>query len=139
VALRVPELADVTVAALRLFPGIEARFVKHVLQEPLRGLVLETYGAGNAPSRDPALLAALQEATERGVVIVNTTQCLTGRVDMRGYATGAALREAGVVGGADMTPEAALSKLIYLLGSGHAPEAVRQLMQRDLRGELTPP
>jgi len=136
--LRVPELADVTVAALRLFPGIDARFVRHVLQEPLRGLVLETYGAGNAPSRDPELLDALAEATARGVVIVNTTQCLRGRVDMRGYATGAALLDAGVVSGADMTPEAALCKLIYLLGSGHAPDQVASLMQRDLRGELTP-
>lgn len=71
------------------------------------------------------------------MVVVNITQCLRGRVDMGGYATGAALQDAGVVGGADMTPEAALSKLIYLLGRGHAPEIVRELMQRDLRGELT--
>ncbi len=136
--LRVPQLADVTVAALRLFPGIDGRFVRHVLQEPLRGLVLETYGAGNAPSRDPELLAALAEATERGVVIVNATQCLRGRVDMRGYATGSALLDAGVVGGADMTPEAALGKLIYLLGSGFEPAEVARLMQKNLRGELTP-
>ncbi len=137
--LRVPHLSEVTVASLRLFPGIDARFVRNVLQAPLAGLVLETYGTGNAPSRDRELLAALAEATERGVVVVNITQCLRGRVNMSGYATGAALQEAGVVGGADMTPEAALSKLIYLLGSGHDTAAVRRLMQEDLRGELTRP
>lgn len=137
--LRVPALADVTVASLRLFPGIDGRFLRHVLQEPLQGLVLETFGTGNAPSRDRELLAALAEAAERGVVIVNITQCLRGRVNMSGYATGAALQDAGVVGGADMTPEAALTKLIYLLGSGHVPADVRRLMQLDLRGELNAP
>ncbi len=136
--LHVAQLQDATVAALRLFPGIDAGFVRTVLQDPLRGLVLETFGAGNAPSRDRALLDALAEASSRGVVIVNTTQCLRGRVDMGGYATGSALSEAGVVGGADMTPEAALTKLIYLLGMGHDAATARLLMQQDLRGELTP-
>ncbi len=135
--LAVRELRDVTVAAVRLFPGVSARFMAHVLQEPLEGLVLETYGAGNAPTRDPRLLAELAAAVARGVVVVNTTQCLRGRVDMRGYATGTALAEAGVTGGADMTPEAALTKLIYLLGSGMAPDEARAAMARDLRGELT--
>lgn len=137
--LRVAKLGDVTVAALRLFPGIDVRFLEHALLEPLQGLVLETYGAGNAPSRDREFIAALQLATERGVVIVNTTQCLEGRVDMRGYATGSSLLDAGVTSGADMTPEAALAKLIYLLGVGHAPARVRELMEQDLKGELTPP
>lgn len=136
--LRVAELQDATVAALRLFPGIDAGFVRNVLQDPLQGLVLETFGAGNAPSRDKELLKALAQASERGVVIVNTTQCLRGRVDMGGYATGSALNEAGVVGGADMTPEAALTKLIYLIGKGHTPNEVRNLVQENLRGEMTP-
>lgn len=136
--LQVHELLGVTVAAVRLFPGISARLLENVLREPVRGVVLETYGAGNAPSRDPALLAAVQEATERGVVVVNTTQCLRGRVDMDGYATGSALRRVGVVSGVDMTPEAALSKLIWLLGRGLDVADVRRLVPLDLCGELTP-
>lgn len=135
--LRVADLAPVSVAALRLFPGITPELVANVLRPPLAGLVLETYGAGNAPSRDPRLLEAIATAVERGVVVVNTTQCLRGGVDMDGYATGSALRRAGVVSGADMTPEAALAKLIWLLGQGLEPERVRELAARDLRGELT--
>ncbi len=135
--LRVADLAPVSVAALRLFPGIAPELVANVLRPPLAGLVLETYGAGNAPGRDPRLLAAIAASVERGVVVVNTTQCLRGGVDMDGYATGSALRRAGVVSGADMTPEAALAKLIWLLGQGLEPERVRELAARDLRGELT--
>ncbi len=135
--LRVADLEAVSVAALRLFPGIAPGLVENVLRPPLTGLVLETYGAGNAPTRDDALLAAIAAATARGVVVVNTTQCLRGGVDMGGYATGSALRHAGVVSGADMTQEAALAKLIWLLGQGLAPDEVRELVARDLRGELS--
>lgn len=136
--VRVRPLRDVRVAALRLFPGVQAEFLRTVLQPPLRGLVLETYGAGNAPSRDPALHRALAEATARGVVVVNCSQCLRGRVDMEGYATGAALARVGVVSGGDMTAEAALTKLIWLLGQDLPPDEVARLIQTDLRGERTP-
>lgn len=135
--LRVHPVRDVTVAALRLFPGIRAELLHNVLQPPVQGVVLETYGAGNAPTREPALLDAVREATARGVVVVNCTQCLHGRVDMSGYATGAALLDAGVVSGADMTPEAALSKLIWLLSSDLPRAEVARRMQQDVRGELT--
>lgn len=135
--LRVHPVRDVTVAALRLFPGIRGELLRNVLQPPVQGVVLETYGAGNAPTRDVGLLEAVREATTRGVVVVNCTQCLHGRVDMRGYATGAALLEAGVVSGADMTPEAALSKLIWLLSSDLPRAEVARRMQQDTRGELT--
>jgi L-asparaginase len=137
-ALRVHPVRDVTVAALRLFPGIRAELLHNVLQPPVQGVVLETYGAGNAPTREPALLDAVREATARGVVVVNCTQCLHGRVDMSGYATGVALLDAGVVSGADMTPEAALSKLIWLLSSDLPRSEVARRMQQDVRGELTP-
>lgn len=135
--LRLHPPRPVEVAALRLFPGITAEVLRNVLRDPMRGLVLETYGAGNAPTREPAFLEALAEASERGVVIVNCTQCLRGRVDMEGYATGRALADAGVVSGGDMTPEAALTKLSHLLGRGLGPDETRRLVGTDLRGELS--
>ncbi len=79
----------------------------------------------------------LADATARGVVVINCTQCLRGGVDMTGYATGRALSEAGVTSGFDLTPEAALAKLVYLLSKGLPADEVRALMQQDLRGELT--
>jgi len=132
-----PKALNATVASLRLFPGISAEFLRNVLQPPLQGLVLETFGTGNAPNHDQAFLDALAEATARGVVIVDCTQCLRGAVKLNAYATGAALLDVGVVSGADMTPIAALTKLHYLIGRGHSADETRAWMQQDLYGELT--
>ena len=134
--LRVQPLRDVDVVALRLFPGIGAGTLRGLLAGPVRGLVLETYGAGNAPD-DDALHDVLAEASDRGIVIVNCTQCLRGGVAMDSYATGSRLGAAGVVSGGDMTVEAALAKLVWLLSRHDDPDAVRGYMTRDLRGELT--
>ncbi len=137
-ALRLQKLSKVRVAALRIFPGITASIVRNFLQEPVQGLVLESYGAGNAPTNDPAFLRALGEAAKRGVVIVNFSQCLRGSVDMDEYAPGSALKDAGVISGADMTPEAALGKLFYLFSQDKSIAEIKEKIQRNLRGELSP-
>jgi L-asparaginase len=126
------------VADIRLFPGMSAETLRRFLQGPLEGAVLHTFGSGNAPD-EPELLSVLKDATERGVVIVNCTQCLQGTVNMEGYATGKALLESGVISGFDMTPEAALTKLYSLLSRDLPAEEVKRLMQKNLRGELSLP
>jgi L-asparaginase len=137
--LHVQELRPINVGALRLWPGISAQIVRNLLQPPLKGLVLEAYGVGNGPANNGDFLAALHEATERGVVIVDCTQCLKGSVNLEGYATGSALARVGVISGFDMTAEAALAKLVYLFSQNRAAAEVRELMQTNLRGELTMP
>lgn len=124
------------VIALRVFPGLSASMVEAALA-PVQGLVLETYGAGNAPTRDKALLEVLERATARGVIAVNASQCHGGRVRQGLYQTSSALTRAGLVSSHDMTPEAALTKLYCLLALGLTAADVRAHMEQDLAGELT--
>jgi len=135
--IRVPELTRPIVSALRLFPGISPELVRNVLRPPLQGLVLEAYGVGNGPDQDRAFVDALADATKRGVVIVDCTQCLEGTVNLHEYAAGSALARAGVISGFDMTAEAALAKLYYLFGRRYSSQRVKSEMQKDLRGEVT--
>ncbi|KIW01509.1 uncharacterized protein PV09_06987 [Verruconis gallopava] len=127
------------VACLRVFPGIKPQMVDAVLRlEGLKGLILETFGAGNTPGgADGALTKILADAISRGIVIVNVTQCLSGNVSPL-YAPATALGRAGVVFGHDMTSEAALTKLSYLLSLPNAtPEEVAIKMSTSIAGELT--
>ena len=135
--LRVQEFASPVVSALRLFPGISAELVRNILRPPLQGLVLEAYGVGNGPDANREFVRALEEATKRGVVIVDCTQCLEGTVNLHEYAAGSALARAGVVSGYDMTAEAALAKLYYLFSRRLSPARVKAEMEKDLRGEVT--
>lgn len=135
--LRVPPQRPAHVAVLPIFPGISAELLERVLAPPTQGLVMEAYGVGNGPNNDPALLAVLQAASERGVVIVDRTRCLRGSVHLGDYATSSGLARAGAISATDMTLEATLTKLHVLLASGASPTEVRQQMQRNLRGELS--
>ena len=128
---------DTHVAILTLFPGIREEVVAAVANIPgLRGLVLKTYGAGNAP-RKPWLYEQLTALCRRGVVIVNTSQCATGAVDMGRYETSLRLIEAGVLNGRDMTVEAVVAKLMFLLGHETDLEVVKAKMNTSLAGEVT--
>ena len=126
------------VALLAVHPGLSPVLLESVLgQAGLKALVLMTYGAGNPPGLEGRLVPALHEASRRGIAIVNLTQCLQGHVIQGAYATGGALSAAGVTGGHDMTPEAAISKLHVLLGRGLAGEALKAAFLCPARGDIT--
>jgi L-asparaginase len=113
--LTVHRSLDERIAVIRLFPGIRPAWVRHALDEPdLRAAILTTFGSGNGPT-DPALLDALRAARERGVILLNVTQCVGGRVEQGRYVTSQAFQAMGVVAGADLTVEAAVTKLMFLL------------------------
>lgn len=125
------------VAILKIFPGITKNVVRSILRSPgLKGVVLETYGAGNAPSY-PWFIDELIHAMQTGIIILNISQCAEGRVEMGMYETSIALERAGVIGGRDITTEAALTKLMFLLGRNYAPDKVKEELLRPLRGEIS--
>ena len=130
-------LLDTNIAVLKLFPGIHENVVAATLSiDGLRAVVLETYGSGNAP-RKQWFLRLLREASARGIVIVNVTQCSAGTVEMERYETGYHLLQSGIVSGYDSTTESAVTKLMFLLGHGYTPEEIRERMSRPRAGEIT--
>lgn len=128
---------DTRVSILKMHPGITPDVVKHILCSPqTRAVIIETYGAGNAPSKE-WFLSIVKEAVAMGKILMNVTQCIAGSVNMDIYATGKTLKEAGVLNGYDSTTEAALGKLFYLMGLFQDNLLVKSMMELDLRGEIS--
>ncbi|XP_065290312.1 L-asparaginase 1-like [Dermacentor albipictus] len=125
------------VGILRLFPSITVELVEAFFGTPMKGVVLQTYGAGNVPTKRKDIMHAIRRATERGVLIVSCSQCLNGAVDPA-YETGRELLNVGAIPGADMTPEAALTKLSFVISKTEwTDKKKREKLQESLRGELT--
>jgi L-asparaginase len=125
------------IAVLKMFPGITAHVVDAVLETPrLKAVILESFGNGNAITAS-WFINSLRRAIQKGIIVADRTQCDGGSVELGRYETSAYLEEIGVVSAHDMTFEASVTKLMYLLGQGYPVETIKQLMETSLRGELT--
>ena len=134
----VPHLKlDPNVIVFSLFPGIQDNIVRHVMESPdLRGIVMRTFGSGNAP-HTPWIMRLLDQAAHRGVNIVNISQCLTGSVEMERYGAGFQLKAAHVISGFDSTVEAMVTKMMYLQGRYADNKKVREKLTESLAGEIS--
>lgn len=128
---------DTRVSILKIHPGITPEVVRNILcGKDTRAIIMETYGSGNAPTRE-WFLDIVKESSAMNKIIVNVTQCLAGTVNMNIYANGKALERAGVIDGYDSTTESALAKLFYLMGKSRDNEWVKAMMSRNLKGEIS--
>jgi L-asparaginase len=135
--LRIHPKLETNIAVLKIYPGISENMVRAVTDNnEARAVILETYGSGNATT-EPWFLESIRDAVKHGKVVVNITQCLAGKVDMTKYENGQKLLEAGVMNGYDLTTEAGLTKLMFLLGMGIENNEIASNLNKSLRGEIT--
>ena len=130
-------LKNVPIGVIKVFPGIQFELFDSIMTEKLKGIVLETFGAGNIPGNGDSLLPIIRKAAENGTILIVCSQCPHGRVSLGAYETSSALKEAGAVSGYDITTEAAVAKLYYLFSRGLSREAIKERMEKSLRGEIS--
>ena len=135
---RLQLLDEIPIGVIKVFPGIQFSLFEQILTEKLRGIVIETFGAGNIPAGGSELLPLVRKALANGTVITVCSQCPQGTVSLGTYETSSALKDAGAVSGRDLTTEAAVAKLYYLFSKGYPAEEVKRLMETDICGEERP-
>ena len=134
-AFHFQRLMNIPIGVIKVFPGIQFELFSNIMTESLKGVVIETFGAGNIPSNAKALLPIIDKASRNGTVITVCTQCPQGTVLLGTYETSSALKKAGAVSGKNMTTEAAITKMYYLFSKHYDTETICRLMETNLRGE----
>jgi L-asparaginase len=136
-SLKLHSNLDQNVVIVKMFPGITQNVLSAIFNiSKLKGIILETYGAGNAPTSD-WFLSLIESSIKNGLHVVNVTQCSGGSVSMGDYETSTALKKTGVISGNDITTEAAITKMMFLLGQNTKSENFKQLFEKSIRGEMT--
>ncbi|MDX2174715.1 MAG: type I asparaginase [Bacteroidota bacterium] len=136
-SLKIYTKLDNDIAVLKLFPGISKKITSAIINTPgIKAIILETFGAGNATTQE-WFITELKNAISKNIIILNITQCSEGKVIQGMYETSSQLKKIGVIGGADLTFESAITKLMFLLGQNHSHSKIKKMLQENLRGELT--
>ena len=139
IPFRIQEKLETKVGAIKIFPGISKKIMECILMDnDLKGIVLESYGTGNIPT-DPEMIDIISRSVQKGKIVLNITQCTGGPVEMGRYSTSKMLAECGVLSGSDLTFEAALTKLMYLLGKYDDLDKIKEFVVHNIRGEMTAP